>query len=195
MGRCPRIQFPGASYHLTVRGNNRRLIVIDDRDRAMLLSLLGGTVAAYGWRCHSYCLMNNHYHLVIDTPEPNLAAGMCRLNGTYARLFNQRHGRRDHLLGGRYGASLIETDEYFIEACRYVALNPVRAGLCETAEEWRWSSYAAIVGLERAPAWFTVDRVLGYFASNTIEARAAYARFNAASAAPASGHGLIAPAA
>jgi putative transposase len=194
MGRNPRAEFAGATYHLTVRGNNRRRIYLDDRDRELFLSLLRSTVIRCSWRCHTYCLMNNHYHAVVETPEPNLGAGMRRLNGVYARLFNQRQGRQNHLFGARYGAKVIESDEYFLEACRYVVLNPVRAELCEAVDEWPWSSYGAISGLERPPRWLEINFLLNQFATDRTVAQDLYAKFVAAGPARASLDGLLAAA-
>jgi len=192
MGRDPRVQFADAVYHLTVRGNNRRRIFLDDRDRGSLLSLLRGTVLHLGWRCHAYCLMGNHWHVVVQTPRPNLASGMCRINGLYSRLFNQRHGRCNHLFGGRYGHRLIERDSHFLEACRYVVMNPVRAGLCETAEEWRWSSFQATAGLQRVPDWLDAARLLNAFARDPVIARDDYSKFIAAGSRTASLDELLA---
>ena len=181
-------------YHLTVRGNNKRLIYLDDRDRETFLSLLRGSIVRFGWRCHTFCLMNNHYHLVLETPQPNLAAGMCRLNGTYARVFNHRYGRRNHLFGERYRAKVIETEAHFLEACRYVVLNPVRADLCESAEEWQWSSFCGTAGLQPPPRWLELDSVLSQFADERRRARDLWIQFVAAGTPHASSEGLLAAA-
>ena len=192
MGREPRAEFAGATYHITCRGNNKRLIYLDDRDREVFLWHFRSSILRFGWRCHTYVLMNNHYHAIIETPEPNLAVGMCRLNGTYARLFNNRYGRRDHLFGGRYRPTLIETDEHFLEACRYVVLNPVRAELCEAPEEWRWSSFHVLAGLEPVPHWLEVAQLLGHFARARAVARDRYVQFVTRGSRHASLSGLLA---
>src|SRR4051812_47131806 len=131
----------------------------DDGDRRTFLAILEDTIDRYGWKCYAYCLMGNHFHLVVGTPEPNVAAGMCRLNGGYARSFNKRHGRCGHLFERRYHAELVQTDGHLLELVRYVALNPVRAGLCGRADEWPWSSYGSLVGIRPAPGWLDVDEV------------------------------------
>jgi putative transposase len=192
MGRAPRIEFEDALHHVTGRGNNLRLIFHDARDREFFLALFGRIARLLGWRCPAYCLMGNHYHVVVETPTPNLAAGMCRLNGAYARYFNIQHSRRDHLFGARYRAKLIEDDTHFLETCRYVVLNPVRAGLCETAEEWRWSSFRATAGLAPVPAFLDVDWVLRQFHSDRSIARDLYIEFIAAGCDAASLDGLLA---
>ena len=125
-------------YHVYARGNRRQDIVRDDADRRLLLSVAEDVVARFGWYCHAYRLMPNHYHFLFETPAPDLSQGMQRLNGTYAQLFNRRHGLDGHLFQGRFGARFIES-KHLIELSRYVVLNPVRAGLCEKAGDWPWS--------------------------------------------------------
>jgi REP element-mobilizing transposase RayT len=134
-------------------------IFLDDGDRECFLSILESTVERHRWECHAYCLMGNHFHLVVRTPDANVADGMCRLNGGYARSFNKRHGRSGHLFARRYHAELVQTDGHLLEVVRYVALNPVRAGLCTRPEEWRWSSYGALVGTSSSPEWLNVRDV------------------------------------
>ena len=129
MSRPLRIEFPGALYHLTARGNARQDIYLDARDSRRFLGLLGEVCSRYAWRCFAYCLMTNHYHLVVETAHPNLAAGMRQLNGRYSQAFNHHHQREGHLFQGRYKAILVEREAYLLEVCRYVVLNPVRAGL------------------------------------------------------------------
>lgn len=118
-----------------------------------------------GWRCHAYCLLTNHYHLLIETPEPTLADGMHCLNGRWARWFNKRYSRVGHVFQGPYGAECVSTDEHLLELFRYISLNPVRAGLCEAPEDWPWSSFAATVGLAEPPSFLTLSLVESLFGS------------------------------
>jgi REP element-mobilizing transposase RayT len=162
MARRLREEAEGAVHHVWARGNRKGPIFLDDHDRATYLRLLGSFAAAHGWRCLSYCLMRNHVHLLIETPQPNLGAGMQRLHGEYAQYFNERHGLTGHVFQGRFGSSRIRSDAQLVITAAYIALNPVEAGLCERAEAWSWSSYAATIdGL--APAWLDADRLVGYF--------------------------------
>ncbi len=177
MARPLRIEYAGAVYHITSRGNARRSIFKDDKDRAMLLNLLGEVNDRYHWFCHAYCLMNNHYHLVIETRDGNLAKGMRQLNGVYTMRFNRRHGSVGHVFQGRYRAILIQKESYLLEACRYVVLNPVRAKAVEVPEEWRWSSYRATVGMEKAHTCLTTEWVLGQFGSKKRVAERRYRAF------------------
>jgi putative transposase len=130
MGK-PRLEFAGAFYHVTNRGNARETIFQDDYDYAAFLRELSKVVPRYGWLVHGFCLIPNHYHLLVETPEPNLGRGMLRLNGAYARGHNVRHERVGHVFQGPYDAKLVETDEHLLGVCRYVARNPCRAGLCD----------------------------------------------------------------
>ncbi len=175
MARPLRIEYPGAVYHLTARGNARQAVFLDDGDRAGFLELLGRVVERFRWRCHGYCLMGNHYHLLIETPEPNLARGMRQLNGVYTQAFNRAHGRAGHLFQGRYKAIVVEREAYLLELARYIVLNPVRAGMVAAAGAWPWSSYAASAGEARAPAWLSTGWLLEQFGGRG--ARAAYRRF------------------
>ena len=126
---------------MTNRGNNRASIFSDEIDYLTFLRLLANVVTTRGWSRHAYCLMPNHYHLLLEAPELDLPVGMRLLNGRYARRFNLRHDRSGHVFQGRYAAEPVSRDEHVIEACRYIVLNPVRAGLCSRPEEWPWSSY------------------------------------------------------
>lgn len=177
MARPLRLQFPHAVYHVTSRGNARQKIVRGDPDRARFLTVLGQVVARFGWRCHAYCLMNNHYHLLVETPRPTLSVGMRQLNGVYTQTFNRQHHRVGHLFQGRFKAILVEKDSHLQELCRYVVLNPVRAGLVQRPHQWPWSSYRATVGRTDVPDYLTVDWVLGQFGPRVREARRAYERF------------------
>jgi len=159
MARPLRLQFPGGIYHVTARGNNRRPIFEDDDDCARFLTVLASIVARYHVLCHAYCLMNNHYHLLLETPEANLSLAMRQLNGVYTQRFNRRHERCGHLLQGRFGAQLVDGDAYLREVCRYIVLNPVRAGLVAHPRQWRWSSFHATAGEAAIPGFLTVDWV------------------------------------
>lgn len=177
MPRPIRIQEPGAIYHVYARGNARAAIFIDDRDRHNFLYMLAATVRAFGWLCHAYCLMGNHFHLIIETPLPNLSRGMHHLDSRYAQRFNWRHGRVGHVFQNRFKSSIIQRERYFLEACRYVVLNPVRAGLVRGPGDWQWSSFSATVGAVRAPSWLHADTLLAHFAKTRGAAREAYRRF------------------
>src|SRR3972149_660628 len=146
MARPLRIEFAGALYHVTSRGNAQANIFGDDDDREQLLSLLFNTVTRYDWYCHAYCLMDNHYHLLIETGTPSLSRGMKLLNGTYTQYFNRQHRRVGHVFQGRFKAILIQKESYLLELARYIVLNPVRAQMVRSAKEWRWSSYRATGG-------------------------------------------------
>ncbi len=177
MPRVLRLEFAGAVYHVTGRGNARQDIYLDDADRRRFLDLLGREVMQQRWRCYAYCLMNNHYHLLFETPEANLVAGMRRLNGVYTQGFNHRHDWVGHLFQGRYKSILVDRDSYLLELCRYVVLNPVRAGLVRRPEDWPWSSYRATAGTAPVPAWLDRVAVTALFAGQGGPADAAYRRF------------------
>ena len=173
MARPPRLQFPDAIYHVSARGNERAAIYRNDGDRRHFLELLGDAVRHEHWRVLTYCLMTNHYHLLVQTPVPNLARGMRQLNGVYAQSFNRRHARVGHLFQGRYAARIVQEDAHLLLAVRYVVRNPIRARLCHGPEEWRWSSHRAALG--STPAGF-LDRasLLSYFGPSPGEALERY---------------------
>src|SRR4030067_3428811 len=177
MARPLRIQYAEAVYHITSRGNARRSIFKDDKDRGMLLNILEEVNDRYHWLCHAYCLMNNHYHLVIETPEGNLSKGMRQLNGVYTMRFNKRHKRVGHIFQGRYKAILIQKDSHLLEVSRYVVLNPVRAKAVTGAKEWRWSSYSATCGRDKLHPCLTTDWILGQFAKHKRTAEKKYKEF------------------
>ncbi len=177
MARPLRIEFAGALYHVMSRGNEKRPIVRDDVDRSERLDWLRRTVMTYGWHLHSFVLMTNHEHLFVETPEPNLSAGMQFLNGSYATFFNRRHRRVGHLLQGRFKSHLVETDGYFSSLSRYIHLNPFAAGLATDLEAYRWSSYPGYHRATRALPWVVYGRVLGEFTRDPARARAAYRSF------------------
>ena len=160
MARPMRLQFPGGIYHVTARGNEEKPIFADDADCDAFLHVLTSAVARYHILCHAYCLMGNHYHLLLETPDANLSHAMRQLNGVYSQGFNRRHGRTGHLLRGRFHAVVVQRDAHLREVSRYIVLNPVRAGLVADAAEWRWSSYCATVGDSPVPAFLTADWVL-----------------------------------
>ena len=160
MARPLRLEFPGALYHVTARGNGRQPIFMDDADRERFLTALASAVARYHLLCHAYCLMGNHYHALLETPEGNLSRAMRQLNGVYGQGFSRRHERPGHVLQGRFHAQVVDRDAYLREVCRYIVLNPVRAGLVAHPSEWPWSSYRATAGKAPVPAWLTVDWVL-----------------------------------
>jgi REP element-mobilizing transposase RayT len=177
MPRPPRPQLPGGVYHVITRGNRRQRIFVARNDAPCFLGLLARVVRTLGWRCHDYCLMPNHYHAVVQTPAADLAVGMQRLNGVYAKWFNHHHGVEGHLFERRYRAIVIETDGQLLAVSRYLALNPVAAGLCDDPADWLWSSYRAMVGLDRPPEFLTCDRILSLFGSNLARARIAFKAF------------------
>ncbi len=177
MARPLRLEYEGALWHITARGNERKNIYRSDADRRLFLSLLGEAVERYRWILHEYTLMSNHYHLVIETPEKTLSRGMQWLNGQYAKKFNKRHKRVGHLFQGRFKGQLVEKESYLLELIRYVALNPVRAGMVARPEEYRWSSYRATVGLEPAPGWLTTSWVLRQFSTDAKRAATRFAEF------------------
>jgi REP element-mobilizing transposase RayT len=167
MPRPHRLQIPGGLYHLTSRGNRRQRIFLDDHDRHQFLDLAGSVARRRGWLCSSYCLMPNHYHLLLETPEPDLSAGMQEINSRHAMWFNWRYELDGHLFQGRFKSVLVETETHLLELVRYVVLNPVRAGLCRRPEDWRWSSYAAAVSGTMSPPALA-ERVLSEFGSGFV---------------------------
>jgi len=170
MTRPLRIEFNGALYHITSRGNARQAIFLNEEDFTDFLEILNSVVKRYNFLLHDYCLMNNHYHLLIETPEGNLSKGMRQLNGLYAQRFNQRHQRVGHLLQGRYQSILVDKENYLLELSRYIVLNPVRAGMVKEPKDYRWSSYQGTSGYQKIPGLFT-DWILSQFGEekNTIK--------------------------
>lgn len=177
MVRPLRLEFAGALYHVTARGNRREDIYLGDEDRIGFLDLLGEVYLRFNWAVRAYCLMTNHYHLVIETPDANLSKGMRQLNGVYTQRFNRRHHRVGHLFQGRYHAILVQKDAYLLELTRYVVLNPLRAGMVADAGQWPWSSYQAMVGKERTPRWLETDWLLAQFGTARRRAVQLYVQF------------------
>lgn len=177
MARPLRIEYEGALYHVTARGNARGAIFRDDSDRTAFLAILGRIVERSNWLCHAYCLMGNHYHLLIETPDGNLSAGMRQLNGVYTQTFNRRHARVGHLLQGRYKAILVDRDSYLLELSRYIVLNPVRAKMVKHPKDYAGSSYRATAGSAKPQEFLTRDWILRQFASARPRAQAAYRGF------------------
>ncbi len=163
MSRPCRYEEAGGIFHIATRSVDERHAFGTVADRWSFLGVLSYVVETFGWRCKSYCLMGSHYHLIVETPRPNLSLGMQQLNGRYAQQFNGRHHRRGHLFGSRFFSVLTESDSHLLAALRYVAQNPVAAGLCAKPAEWRWSSYRSTIGIEPALGLLDVDGVLGLF--------------------------------
>ena len=168
---------PGGIYHVRARGNARGAIYRDARDRGAFLELLERVVERFRWICHAYCLMGNHYHLLLETPVTNLSSGMRQLNGVYAQRFNKRHRRVGHVFQARFGAALVEKDDYLLELARYIVLNPVRASIVAHPRDWPWSSYRATAGETPAPPFLTIAAVLRAFADDYDLAQHAYVAF------------------
>ena len=177
MARQLRLEFAGALYHVTSRGNRREDIYESDFDRGQFLIVLGEVCKRFNWYCHAYCLMANHYHLLIETPDGNLSRGMRQLNGVYTQYFNRAHDRVGHVLQGRYKAILIDREGYLLELARYIVLNPVRACMVRSAKDWPWSSYRATAGQAICPEWLRVDWLLSGFGKQKSNAIASYCRF------------------
>jgi len=177
MARPLRIEYDGAVYHVTSRGNERKNIFKDDEDRLLFLDTLKKVNEKYNWLCHAYCLMNNHYHLVIETPDGNLSKGMRQLNGIYTQTYNKKHERVGHVFQGRYKAILIQKESHLLEVSRYVVLNPVRTKTVKNPEEWRWSSYCSTTGKEAHHPCLTTDWILGQFGLKRRQSGEKYSEF------------------
>jgi len=177
MARPLRIEFAGALYHVTSRGDGREAIYLQDQDRQVWLEVLAQVCERFNWAVHAYCQMGNHYHLLVETPDSNLAKGMRQLNGVYTQRFNQAHARVGHVFQGRYKAILVQKEAYLLELSRYVVLNPVRARMVRGASDWPWSNYRATSGLAPVPAWLETDWILAAFAERRQDAQFEYRRF------------------
>jgi putative transposase len=182
VGPVPRPPFDRAIVHAYTRGNNRAPIYLDEFDYDAWLRLLSRTVKRFHWTCHAYCLMPNHYHLLLETSQERLSAGMRHLNGSFAQRINVRYDRTGHVFEGPYREELVTDDAHLWELCRYIPLNPVRAGLCVRADDWARSSFRATAGLDHTPPFLTVAFVRSLFGRGSA-ALASYRRFVADGAA------------
>ena len=177
MARPLRLEYAGALYHVTSRGDRREDIFFDDDDREAWLALFARVCSRFNWRCHAWCLMDNHYHIVIETIEGNLSQGMRQLNGVYTQQSNRKHGLFGHRFQGRYKAILVEKESYLLELSRYVVLNSVRAGMVKNIDDWQWSSYPAMMGDALAPQWLETDWLLSQFGKSRKVTRRKYKNF------------------
>lgn len=177
MSRPLRLELAGGFYHVTSRGDRQEDIYFSDLDREKWLAIFGQVCKRFNWRCHCFCLMSNHYHVVVETIEGNLSKGMRQLNGVYTQYFNQAHQRTGHVFQGRYKGILVEKDSYLMELSRYVVLNPVRAGMVNNVKDWPWSSYPSITGEKDIPEWLEVNWLLGQFGKQRNRAIAKYKDF------------------
>lgn len=177
MARPLRIEYAGAIYHVTSRGDRREAIYLDDKDREQWLELLGLVCERFNWRCHAWCLMDNHYHVVIETVDGNLSRGMRQLNGVYTQAHNRRHNRAGHVYQGRFKGILVDKESYLLELSRYVVLNPLRAKMVQQLVHYRWSSYRSMIGRASVPDWLETDWLLGHFGKQRVRAVARYVEF------------------
>ena len=177
MARPLRIEFDGAVYHVTSRGDERKEIFKTVSDRQQFLSYLSSATTRYGAAIHCYCMMGNHYHLFLQTPQGNLSQIMRHINGAYTTYYNVKRHHAGHLFQGRYKAIVVEADQYALELSRYLHLNPVRAGMVEAPEHYRWSSYSSYIGIEQPPPWLDVDFVLGMFSADLPARQQRYREF------------------
>jgi putative transposase len=164
MARPLRLEFPGALYHVTSRGDRQEDIFLCDDDHQDWLEVLDTVCNRFNWVVHAFCQMTNHYHLLLETVDGNLSKGMRQLNGLYTQRFNRRHGMVGHLFQGRYKAILVQKEAYLLELTRYVVLNPLRANMVNALEDWPWSSYPMVFGQRATPPWLDTDWLLGQFA-------------------------------
>jgi REP element-mobilizing transposase RayT len=177
MTRPLRLEFPGALYHITSRGDRKALIYHDDTDRLVWLQTLNDVCAQFRFSVHSFCQMGNHYHILMETLDGNLAHGMRQLNGVYSQYFNRRHDFVGHVFQGRYKAILVDKERYLLELARYIVLNPVRAKLVQLPEDWLWSSYRLTLSETAPPDWLEISTLLTRFSPSIPEAKNAYRKF------------------
>ncbi len=177
MSRPLRLEFVGALYHITSRGNDRKSIYFDETDFELFLGILEDVCESYHCTVYAYCLMSNHYHLLLETAEPNLSKIMRQLNGVFTQSMNRKYHHVGHLFQGRYKAILVDKEAYLLELSRYIVLNPVRAKMVNSPDEWLWSNWHYMVGRAKSPKWLTTDFILNYFSSNRAKAIAKYVDF------------------
>jgi len=177
MARPLRIEYPNALYHVITRGNAHQDIFLDDKDRKKFLYWLKDIIETHKLICHAYCLMDNHYHLLVETPGANLSKAMRDLNGNYTQSFNAYHNRIGHLFQGRYKAFVIEKETYLLAVARYIVLNPVHAGFVLHPRLWKWSSYQATAGSANRPDWLSIDWLLDLFSKKRNKAQMEYRHF------------------
>ena len=177
MARPLRIEYPGAFYHVINRGHRQEPIIADRRDKERFISYLSRMAGQFNVLVHSYCLMINHYHLIIETPEANLSRAMQWLNVSYAAYYNRRHRYSGHLFQGRFKAVLVETGKYLEALSRYIHLNPVHVGVVSCAWDYAWSSCRYFVGTQSAPTWLEINRILAGFGRSTKAAKRHYAKY------------------
>lgn len=177
MARPIRIEYAGALYHVTARGDRREDIFLGDDDRVDWLEVLGQTCQRFNWVVHAYCQMTNHYHLLVETIDGNLSKGMRQLNGVYTQHFNRHHDQVGHLFQGRYKAILVQKESYLLELSRYIVLNPLRARMVKRLDQWPWSSYQATMGVATASPWLDTDWLLSQFGKQRKRARIKYYQF------------------
>lgn len=174
MPRAPRIEVENGLYHVTARAAFGGSVFLDDGERSTFLRLLGASVRRQEWLCLGYCLLGTHYHLIVKTPLANLASGMQYLNGIYGQIVNRERRRHGHLFADRYASARIERDEHLLATLRYVARNPVVAGICARPEDYRWSSHRAVAGLGIAPGFLATRQILALFGPWPARARERY---------------------
>ena len=177
MARPLRIEFAGALYHVTARGDRQENIFVTDADRISFLEILKQVVERFNWLVHAYCLMDNHYHLLVETPDGNLSKGMRQLNGVFTQTSNRNNNRVGHVFQGRYKAILVQKDSYFLELSRYIVLNPVRARMVKFAKAWPWSSYRDTAGYRAPPEWLNTEWLLTTFGKKLSRAQQKYQLF------------------
>lgn len=178
MAREPRTEIPGGFYHVGAKGNRGCVIYEDDFERRIFLGLLGKVVRRFHWTCHSFVLMSNHFHLLIQLEVGGLSDGMQLLNGAFAKFSNRRHGYvGQHLFRNRFWSEHVTSDKHLMETARYIVLNPVRARIKASPAEWRWSSYRACAGLEFSPPFLATAEHLRLFGDRPSRARRTYRRF------------------
>ena len=177
MARPLRIQYPGAMYHIISRGNGRMTIFHNDKDWMKFIQFMERVIEKYNWICYAYCLMGNHYHMLLETPDANMVPGMKQLNQFYSQFYNWKYRRVGSVLQGRYKSWLVEREAKFLDNCRYIVNNPVEAGLIDHPSEWMWSSFRATRGIEKVPSFLETDFLLQHFSSSRKRAREMYEEF------------------